>query len=109
MTSDIGSPAKVKVDAILAPRMVSAERTRPMYIFQEQTTTIILEWMMKDVNGDLIWVDTITGEGKAPMGGPFGEKKNARKQVERALEELFQKSFETMSSSVEIRGFAATH
>jgi len=105
--TDAIQPPEAEVDAIITPRMVSAERTRPMLIFQQQRTTIMIEWTVKDANGNLIWADTITGEGKSPMG--LNEKKNTGKQVKAAVKELFQNSFQAISQSPEIRKFAATH
>lgn len=106
LVTDATQPSKTAVDAIITPKMVSVERTRPMFIFQQQRTTIMIEWTVKDANGDLIWVDTITGEGKSPMGL---KKKNTENQVKAAVKQLFQKSFQAISQSLEIRKFAATH
>ena len=107
LVTDAIQPPEAAVDAIITPKMVSVERTRPMFIFQQQRTTIMIEWSVKDANGDLIWVDTITGKGKSPMG--LNEKKNTGKQVKAAINQLFQKSFQAISQSLEIRKFAATH
>jgi len=88
-----------EIDAILTPKILTLIRNRPPMATNEQITTIIVEWSLKDNNGDIIWVDTITAQGKA-------ELMETQKQVQDLFNDLFQKSFKAISSSVEIRSFA---
>ncbi|MFO0795297.1 MAG: hypothetical protein U0586_14700 [Candidatus Brocadiaceae bacterium] len=94
------------VEAILIPRMVLADRTFGVTAFGDSILTFMLEWKMEDLNGNTIWVDTIKREGKEKTGNVFTNTSNAKKQIETCLTELFQKSFQTISSSPEIREFA---
>jgi len=75
-------------DAILIPKVIDIVRTRPMWVGEDRTTSVIFEWTLIDPNGDLIWVDTITGEGTGPMGQPW-RSNSGRKQVEKMLDDLF--------------------
>lgn len=87
------------IDAILTPKILTLIRNRPPGATNEQTTTIIVKWSLKDNNGNIIWVDTITAQGKANLV-------DTQKQVQNLFNDLFQKSFKALSSSVEIRRFA---
>ena len=87
------------IDAILTPKILTLIRNRPPGATNEQTTTIIVEWSLKDNSEDIIWVDTITAQGKA-------ELVETQKQVQDLFNDLFHKSFKAISSSVEIKRFA---
>ncbi len=107
VTSDPTSHTETQIVAILTPRVVSIKKSYPMTIFQPVITTFIFEWSLKDKKNDLIWIDTITlrlnCDGCTAMGASGKIKKHGQKIVE----ELFQKSFNSISSSQEIKEFAA--
>ena len=108
VTNGAVNPTMSGVDAILTPRMALAEQTQAMWAFGSETLTVKLEWALKDLQGNLIWVDTVTGEGEANAGNIFTDGTNGRERVEEMLKDLFHKSFQTISSSRTIREFAAT-
>ncbi len=83
------------VDAVLTPKIVTLIVNTPS---EEQTTTLIVEWSLKNNQGDIIWIDTITAQGKA-------NRSKLQEQVQAVFEDLFHKSFEAISSSVEIKRF----
>lgn len=102
VTNNTIEPVEARVEAVLTPRMVSFVRTQlASPHFGEQISTIILKWTLKDVKGNMIWVDTIAGEGRGK-----GTHRKAEEQIEALVEDLFQKSFQAISSSPEIREFA---
>jgi len=80
-------------DAYLTPRVVAVENTM-----------IILEWKLQDPNQNLVWVDTIKAENKAPAVRSKEEGANRSP----LLEDLFLKSFQAMKSSPEIAKYAAS-
>lgn len=90
-----------EIDAILTPQILTLIRNRPPTAGKEQTTTIIVEWSLKDKKGNIIWVDTITAQGKAALV-------ETQKQVQNLFNDLFHKSINAISSSVEIRRFSLT-
>lgn len=108
VTNGTTGPAQAGVDAVLTPRMVSAEQTMVIWAFEEQVLTVMLEWILKDPQGNLVWVDTVKGEGETNMGTVFTGISNGQERVKKMLEDLFHKSFQVMSSSRAIRDFAAT-
>ena len=99
----IGS--SIDADAVLIPNLSVIERDRPSTIFSDQTTTILFTWALNDTKGDPIWLTTIRGEGKGPMGHPLS-KDAGREQIEMVLNDVFQQSFDEMSASHLIREFA---
>ncbi len=107
VTSDLAKHTETQIDAVLTPRVVSIKKSYPLIIFQPVITTLIFEWSLKDNKGDLVWIDTITlrlnCDGCTAMGASGRIKEHGQKIVE----ELFQKSFEAISTSQEIKEFAA--
>jgi hypothetical protein len=93
------------VDALLTPRLVSLERTRPMFINQDAVATISLEWRLESTSGDLIWLDTVKAENKHTLGFPVST--NAEEQLTDLIQLAFLKSYEKIKKSPEIRAFAA--
>ena len=78
-----------RIDALLTPRVVAFEKT-----------IIFLEWKLEDKENNLIWVDTVKGEGKATT--PQKDEETNRM----LLSDLFRNSYQAMKSSPEIRKFA---
>lgn len=105
------------VTALLIPQMISFERTRPVFLNQDQISTAIVKWTLTDINDALIWVDTVTAECESPGAIGVGTavmtlspypaiKRGTDKQMELLMKDFFNKSVKAMKSSVEIMGFA---
>jgi hypothetical protein len=95
-----------ETDAVLIPSLAAIERDRPATIFSTQTTSVLFNWSLNDTSGAPIWVTTIAGEGKGPMGRPESTSAGLE-QTEMVLKDVFQKSFHEMSTSRVIQEFAA--
>ncbi len=91
------------VDAILVPTMQLAATTFRSR-GQDQATTVMFKWHLKDPAGNTIWVETIRSEAKSG-GLPFA-KDGLKQRIQALNEDLFHKSFDAMNSSQEIREFA---
>ncbi|MGA8140936.1 MAG: hypothetical protein WB948_09630 [Desulfobaccales bacterium] len=101
-------PAESKqVDVYLTPRVAVIERSVGTTGFGESIFTITMEWKMEDLNHNIIWADSITGQGKANTGNIFTYKGYAEKQMEMLLNDLFSKSLTAMRTSPEINNFAS--
>lgn len=100
---------KANVVAVLMPKVTSVERSPIMRAWEIAETIIYIEWNLTNLQGEVIWVSTIKGVGRAKQGIYLNLKKQTQKQVQKAVEDLFLKTFDAMSSSPEIREFAATH
>ena len=109
VTNGAAGPGKTGCGAVLIPRMVVAEENMAAWAFGSETLTVLLEWTLKNVQGNTVWVDTIKGEGEAHAGNVFTHSSNAEQRVKAMVEDLFRKSFQAMSSSRAIREFAAVH
>jgi hypothetical protein len=66
-----------------------------------------MEWLLVDRDANLIWIDTVTAEGKVTEPRSSVEE-NRKALMESLMEELFRKSYEAIRSSPEIRRFAAS-
>jgi|GEM_PF-3442365 len=111
ITTNEGEPiATAGTDAVLTPRVVLVERTLGATAFGESVLSVVLKWKLEDLSGNVVWIDSIEGEGRARSGNIFTHKANAEKQIQLLLEDLFRKSFEAIKSSPEVKQFVAkTH
>ena len=90
------------LDAVLTPKLVYVNRTQGATSFGESITSIKLEWNLTDPAGKLIWLETITGEGRGSTGFSDPEK-----MLRKALEECLLKSQRAIASAEPIRSFSA--
>lgn len=104
VVEDRSSSGTSPVDATLTPKMISAQRTQPTTIFGDQTSTVILEWAFTDSNGQVLWVNTVTGQGQSTMG--FNPESGAETQMAMVFQQLFRDCYRSIASSVEIKRFA---
>ena len=67
---------------------------------------ITMEWSLTSTGGDLVWTETI--EGKCEKSGFFVSSyiEGFRQKVEMTTDDLFQKTYEEIINSREIRAFA---
>lgn len=93
------------VDAVLIPTVVSVAHTRPMCSFSDRKLSMNLQWQLKDTKGKIVWVDTVEGEGINNLGSTFTYFSNTRERVQLLMEDLFEKSYISISSSKEIKNF----
>jgi hypothetical protein len=104
------SPVSVEnhqTDVYLTPKVAVLERSLGATAFGESIFTITMEWKMEDRNHDIIWADSITGQGRANTGNIFNHNSNANKQMEMLINDLFSKSLRAMRASPEINNFAS--
>lgn len=94
------------IEAFLTPRVVAIDKSVGATAFGEAIFTIALEWLLQDTQGNIIWVDTINGEGRSSSGNLFTAKSNSEEQIRMLLSDLFSKSFMAISTSPEISQFA---
>jgi hypothetical protein len=109
VTNGGASPGKAGTAAVLIPRMVLAEQNMAAWAFGDQKLSVLLEWTLKDGQGNTVWVDTIKGEGETNAGNVFTHNSNAEERIKIMLDNLFHQSFQAMSSAKAIREFAAKH
>jgi hypothetical protein len=104
---DSSASSGEKVDLILTPRVVSVEASRPISGRQDAHTTIILEWTLTDMNGNLIWMKTFSERQSYPTRGEeFHGGNNTINSLKSIISALFNNSYQAMSTSKEIRDYA---
>lgn len=80
----------------------SATDLQTLYAFSEASTTIDLEWTLENRAGNVVWLGTIRGEGRANVGNAFTARGKAEDRFQRALDDVFAKSLESLRTSPEI-------
>jgi hypothetical protein len=105
ITGDSDVPGRAGSNAVLVPRVVTIELD-PSAILGPETLTVLLEWKLQDEQGNIIWIDTVTGEGEAETWIPLIKEPRSN-QIAAMFNDLFHKSFTALSSSRAIRDFAA--
>ena len=93
------------IDAVLIPKVIFTDQSSAM----QMTIIAKVEWTMNDLNGNNIWVDTITGKGSEPAGNSSTEHDQTEKRIKKLMKDLFMKSHKAISSSPEIREYAKNH
>ncbi|WP_177420893.1 hypothetical protein [endosymbiont of Lamellibrachia barhami] len=91
-------------EAILAPSLKYLKKSIPVLGFQDTHTTIVMEWLLKDSLGNIIWADSFSVHKKFQM---MSSHKKTKIYIRELLDELFEKTFESLSESPEIRTYAA--
>lgn len=96
-----------RVDAILTPKIMAIERTMGATSLGESILLVVLEWRLEDTQGNIIWIDTIKGMGRAPTGNIYNHKRHTESQLRMLLKDLFHKSFQSAKKAVAIRQYVA--
>jgi hypothetical protein len=94
--------------AYLVPNVKFVDSTHGM-AFQDIVTTLRVEWNFTDAEGETIWLETIEGQGITKGGLGFGPRNYKVKFTERAriaVDDLFNKTYEALSTSTEIKKYA---
>ena len=91
-----------QIDALLTPRVVAIEKSLGAIRGDDSITTIVLEWKLEDNKNNLIWIDTVKGEGRSTVPSDDEDANTV------LLDDLFRNSFQAMKSSPEIRKFVDT-
>ncbi len=102
VTSGTAIPPGDRIDAKLIPNLVSVNHFMPMTIFEIQEAVIIFEWKLVDINGKMIWIDTIQGKGRKQLGSLW----HNRATMQMAVDDLFFNSLNSIMSSQEVRRYA---
>lgn len=101
-----GPASLANVDAVLVPVLGPVQQDRPMTVNAEQTTTTQMTWTLRDRDGKVLWVATVTGEYKGMMGVSILYDAGLD-NLQLALQDLFRKSAAKMASDSVIRQYAA--
>ena len=98
----MGGPGDPNV-AVISPKVISIEQAIPVWTSEETKLLIIVEWTLKRPDGRTVWTQTIQGIGSGPTGNAFTDSGRSVVRVQRALNDLFQKSQDEMTTSAILR------
>lgn len=106
-SAPIGNDA-AGIDVILTPRVTDVSRLESGRASTLSRLVVVVEWRLEDAKGKLVWLQSITGEGVAPVGNTISAGKYEGQQVDLLMKDLFKKTFEAIKTSPEIQQFAAS-
>jgi len=109
ITNSATAPTPPGVAATLTPRVALVERRMGATAFGDQVVTVKIEWTLRDPSGNVIWIDTVRGEGRGHTGNLFTHMQNTKEQIAQVFDQLFRNAAEVIATSPEIRAFAAAH
>lgn len=104
VTNDKNKNSKKMTDGTLVLKVISINMPFVRGTWNNTVITAIFEWTFKDSKGNIVWIDTVKGEGNATGGSKVGPTSI---RVKALIEDIFQKSFQAISDSSEIREFVA--
>lgn len=107
MSDPTSATAGGNIKAFLVPQVKAFEGSSGAFAWSEAVRTLTVEWSLKDLKNNIVWVDTIRVDAKGKLGTAFSQTSNDQKLVGKAIDESFLKSYEAISKSPEIRKFAA--
>jgi|APSaa5957512622_1039677.scaffolds.fasta_scaffold53571_2 hypothetical protein len=91
---------------ILSSQFVNVINSIGMWTGSPSNMTITIEWKMSTSEGKLIWLDTVSGSAIVRQGTAFSYKKKRQRHLQMTLDDLYEKSFRSIISSIEIRNYA---
>lgn len=89
-------PCQEKVNAIVVPEVVKVSIFLPATTFQPTNTIVRVKYTFLDQEGQIMWVDTFQGEAEVEVRH---FKKDLRRCVQLAVEDLYHKSLQGILSS----------
>ena len=96
---------EVKIDLVITPRVVDSSVYFRPGIPAKAISLVVVEWVIKDKNGDIIYMTTNEGNGLDDR--TFARHTNKlQASVQSALDDLFDKSYNEFIASHELRQFA---
>jgi hypothetical protein len=91
---------------VLLPRFVDVGATIGVTAFSNREMTVLLEWTVKDMSGNTIWLETVQGSAKHHVGNMFSYKKNCKLIAEDSIRDAAEQSASKMASAPELRKLA---
>jgi hypothetical protein len=101
--------ALASADLILIPRAVKSDISIPVWAWDNDNLTLVMEWTAKDrASQNTIWLTTITANASEPMGSAFSYGKNQRILYQKLFDDLSLKTYNAFQGAPELRGSPAT-
>jgi hypothetical protein len=91
---------------VLLPRFVNVDATMGITAFSNREMAVLLEWTVKDMSGNTVWLETVQGSAKHHVGNMFTYKKNCKLIAEDSVKDAAEQSAARMASAPELRKLA---
>lgn len=95
-----------KYNYTLTPEFIKAEGSIGMWATVNAETIIIMQWTLKKSNGDIVWVDTVSGVGKSISGYGIGSENvviMSNSRINDAINNVFLNSYHSIYESSVIK------
>ena len=91
---------------LLTPKFVDTNATSTATPWGKREIIVLLEWTATDRDGKDLWIQTVQGSGTGKSGNAFTKRKQKKKILRRAVNDLIAASRLRLSESPELQGFA---
>ena len=96
-------PSSGTAQVLFLPRFVDVAANTTMSAFSNRELDVLLEWIVKDMSGRTLWIETVQGSSKHHMGNVFTHSKNVKLIVRDSVKDAAEQSANKMSASPELR------
>ncbi len=96
---DNGEKVRLTIKPVLVSKIIQSKRTLPMIV----NTLLVIRWEITDSDGELISKKTIRGGGRDDRLFGASSEPRFRKSIQEAIDNLFIKSSQYLSSSEDLR------
>ena len=92
-----------EIDAVLTPTVLLFDNSIGAIAWGEANDTIQIQWRLDDPRGNMLWIQTVQGNGTGKTGTAFSYIEQREKRISDMLEEAFSKSLRELTSSSDVR------
>ena len=105
-SNGLAAPVAPGASAILIPRVVYVDMWGASA--SHDSLSMAIEWSLYDAHKQLVWIDSFRSERKGPLEGVSGGRKIVQRRYDLVIGEILRQARQAMSSSRELRQFAAS-
>ena len=87
---------------VITPKVADVAHSMSAWAFDPVEMSIDVEWTITDPRGQVLWVKTIRGSATHNLGNMYTHKSNAKKRVDKVMEDLFSKSLAAITAAPEL-------
>jgi hypothetical protein len=110
LTRAAAIPPPEDAQIVLLPRFIDVDASHGTSRYSQREMVVVLGWTVKDVSGKTIWIETVQGSAKHPMGGSWagssGQVKITNLLVTNSVKDASQQSASKMAASLVLRKLA---
>jgi hypothetical protein len=90
------------VQVLLEPKFTDVSGTQRAFTFSKTELVVLVEWTIRDREGNSIWIETAQGSGARSMGNNITLRKNLDRLVHETVQQMADESATKMSSAPQL-------